>query len=149
MAILNYTTSINANTTVGQIQSLLASKGARKIMIEYGPQAEVSAISFEAIVNDMHLQFRLPANWKGVQKAITKQKRAVAAKHRTEAHAINVCWRIIKDWIEAQMAIIEAEQADIATVFLPYAVMKNGATVCENFLFKNEGKQFLLDTPSK
>ena len=148
MAILNYTTSINANTTVGQIQSLLASKGARKIMVEYSPEATVSALSFEVLVNDVYLQFRLPANWKGVQKAILKSKKTVAKNHRTDTHAVNVCWRIIKDWIEAQMSIIEAEQADIATVFLPYAIMQNGDTISENFIKGNQGKQLLLSSPA-
>lgn len=152
MAILNYTTTINANKSVGEIQALLASKGARKVMIEYGPCAEVAAISFEILCNEIHMQFRLPANWKGVHKAILKAKikgKPVAAKYRGEQHAIGVCWRIIKDWIEAQLAIIEAEQADMATVFLPYAIMKDGNTVSENFLHKNEGKQFLLNAANQ
>ncbi len=56
---------------------------------------------------------------------------------------MNVCWRIVFNWVQAQIAIIEAEQADIATVFLPYAVMTNQKTVSENFL-SDEGDKFLL-----
>ena len=37
-----------------------------------------------------------------------------------------MAWRIIKDWIEAQLAIVEAEQAEMVEVFLPYA--QNPAT---------------------
>lgn len=141
--ILNYTTSIAATKTVAEIQQMLASKGARKIITDYSESGVLVGISFTVTINKMEVLFRLPANWKGVQKAIKNQKRSVAAKYKTDAHAINVCWRIIKDWIEAQMAIVEAEQADIATIFLPYAVMNNNETVSKNFL-SEKGRDFLL-----
>jgi hypothetical protein len=51
----------------------------------------------------------------------------------TEEHARDVSWRIIKDWVEAQMAIIETCMVTTARVFLPYAVTKNGQTVYEYF----------------
>jgi len=144
MAILNYTTTISEHATCADIQKLLSSKGARQIMLDYDVKQRLVGISFTILSNDMSILFRLPANFKGVQKALIKQTNA--KKYHTEEHAMRVCWRIIKDWISAQMAIVEADQADMATVFLPYSVMQNGATVSENFLFKNEGKQFLLDT---
>lgn len=37
-------------------------------------------------------------------------------------------WRIIKDWLQAQLAIITIGMAKIEQVFLPYAQMKNGVT---------------------
>ena len=43
-----------------------------------------------------------------------------------EQQAQKVAWRIIKDWVEAQMAIVEAQMADVAEVFLPYAVTNTG-----------------------
>ena len=47
----------------------------------------------------------------------------------TQEQALKVSWRIVKDWVEAQMAIVEAELAEMAEVFLPYAVTKNGTTL--------------------
>jgi hypothetical protein len=47
----------------------------------------------------------------------------------TEEQALRVGWRIIKDWVEAQMAIVESELAGVAEVFLPYAVTKSGTTL--------------------
>jgi hypothetical protein len=46
-----------------------------------------------------------------------------------EAQAQKVAWRIVKDWVEAQMAIVEAQLADMAEVFLPYAITKSGTTL--------------------
>lgn len=132
MAIKNYTSKIEASKSVHEIQTLLSQKGASRIMMDY-TEGIPSAISFQITLNGNLLSFRLPANWRGVHKCLNNQ-RGVAKSYQTEAHAIKVCWRIIKDWVEAQMAIIEAEQVDMATVFLPYAIMENGETVADNLL---------------
>ena len=47
----------------------------------------------------------------------------------TKEQALRVSWRIVKDWVEAQMAIVEAKLADVAEVFLPYAITKTGTTL--------------------
>lgn len=49
-------------------------------------------------------------------------------------------WRIIKDWVEAQMAITEAGLADVAEVFLPYAITK-GTTLYKSI--KSNGMMML------
>jgi hypothetical protein len=49
----------------------------------------------------------------------------------TNEHAINVAWRVIKDWVEAQLALIEANQVKIEQVFLPYAITAQGNTLYE------------------
>lgn len=141
MPILNYTSKVDYNKTVAEIQSILSTKGACKIMTDYD-NGFPSSMSFQIKFNNHFLSFRLPANYRGVLKVLQKQ-RGVAKSYKTEEHAKKVCWRIMKDWIEAQMAIIESEQADLATVFLPYAVMENGETVSNNLL-SEKGKKLLL-----
>ena len=42
--------------------------------------------------------------------------------------SIKLSWRIIKNWVEAQMALVEADIAEVAEVFLPYAI-KDGTTL--------------------
>lgn len=44
-----------------------------------------------------------------------------------------VAWRIVKDWVEAQMALIESGLAELPEVFLPYAVKPDGRTVYDEF----------------
>jgi hypothetical protein len=46
-----------------------------------------------------------------------------------------VAWRIIKDWTEAQLALVQAGVAELAEVFLPYATHpQTGQTFYENFI---------------
>ncbi|HEY3525282.1 MAG TPA: hypothetical protein VGK47_03725 [Nitrososphaeraceae archaeon] len=72
--------------------------------------------------------FSLPANYSGVLKAMQKDKKIPRSKCTIE-QAQRVSWRIVKDWVEAQMAIVEAQLADMAEVFLPYAITKSGTTL--------------------
>lgn len=77
-----------------------------------------------------NLFFRLPINIEGVYKALQKD-RNTPKKFRTYEQASRVAWRIIKDWIESQIAIIQAGQAELEQVFLPYAQNQAGKTVYE------------------
>jgi len=141
MAFFNYTTTIKANKTVSEIQELLSSKGAKKIMLDYDENRLISQLSFCINHNGNDIHFILPSNWQGVLRALKKHK--VSKKYQTQEHAINVCWRIIRTWLLAQMAIIESGQIELPTLFLHSAIMQNGRTVADNFLNESEGVQLL------
>lgn len=55
----------------------------------------------------------------------------VERRHTSMQHATRVAWRIIKDWIEAQLAIVEAGMVDMAEVFLPYQLVNETQTMYE------------------
>lgn len=135
MAILNYTTTISVDKSAAEIQKKLVRAQARAVMNEYGSDAILSSISFRLETSQGTIHYRMPANVDGVLKALISQK--VQKSHRTREHAAKVAWRICKDWIEAQLAIIEAQMASLDQVFLPYAITGTGETVYERF--KNEG----------
>ena len=50
---------------------------------------------------------------------------------RTPAQALRVSWRIVKDWVEAQMAIVDTKMVTLDQVFLPYVIMPDGRTLYE------------------
>lgn len=54
---------------------------------------------------------------------------------------MRTAWRIVKDWVEAQMALVETEMVTTQDVFLLYAVMGDGRTLAERV---RESPQFLL-----
>jgi len=72
--------------------------------------------------------FRLPANTQGVFKALKCDER-VPKRLKTKEQAARVAWRVLKDWVEAQLAIVEAEMAELTEVFLPYAQNRDGKTL--------------------
>lgn len=124
MPILNYTTEITVDRTVGEIQKLLAGAGATAVLTEYA-EGHLAAISFRILYEGAMVTFRLPARIDPIyvllQNDDSQRMRKAGRKYRSRDQAARVAWRIVKDWIEAQLAMVEAEQAEIAEVFLPYA----------------------------
>jgi len=128
MAILNYTTTIPAEKTAAEIQQKLAKAKAQAVLCEYDAEGVMCAMSFRAPTKHGMISFRMPANTEGVLRALQKDKK-VPNRLKTKQQAANVAWRVLKDWVEAQLAIVEAEMAEITEVFLPYAQGKNGQTL--------------------
>lgn len=131
MPILNYTTSIKVEKTTGEIQEKLAKAGAQAVMTEYDSEQVLCAVSFRMLCNGIMVNFRLPAQVDRIYVLLQRDNK-VTRKLKTREQAARVAWRIIKDWIEAQLAIVEAEQAEMVEVFLPYAQNPaTGATLFE------------------
>ena len=131
MPILNYTTSINPEKTVAEIQMKLAKAGAQAVLCEYDEDGIMKAISFRIKISTGFLSFRLPSNIEGVYKKLVDNPK-VPTRLKTYEQATRVARRILKDWLEAQLAIIEIEMADIKEVFLPYAQNPQGKTLYES-----------------
>ena len=131
MAILNYTTSISTEKTSAEIQKKLAMSKAQAVLCEYDDQAVMCAMSFRIMTPYGVIFFRLPANTNGVYKALIDDD-SVPKRLRTREQAAKVAWRILKDWIEAQLAIVDAQMASITEVFLPYAQNDEGVTVYQS-----------------
>jgi hypothetical protein len=130
MAILNYTTQIKVEKTVAEIQAVLAKAKAQAIMTEYD-DGVLSALSFRVQTAAGLMTFRLPANVHKIYQVIVRDKR-ITPKLRTREQAARVAWRILKDWLEAQLAIVTAEMVDLEQVFLPYAQGPDGVTLYES-----------------
>lgn len=140
MPLLNYTTKVDIFTTLGQIQGMLVKHGAKKILQEYDDNGQVEAVSFMVNTPVGIQAVRLPASVDAVQRVLAKQKVKC-----DRAQAERVAWRIVKDWVEAQMAILESEMVTMDEIFLPYMVDKSGNTLYQ--LFANN--VLLLDSPQK
>lgn len=117
MAIKNYTTKISAPQTVGEIQEILAMHGARKIMLEYSEKGKVASVTFCLECFGGMRGFALAPNVAGVKSIMAKNKLKC-----DEQQAERIAWRNIKDWIAAQIALIEAEQASMEQLFLPMMI---------------------------
>ena len=137
MGILNYSTLVPVNRTLAQIEGILVSHGARAIMVNYNNAQEPESLSFIVPSANGELSFRLPANIKAVEKVMERDR---LPGYRKEGQPARVAWRILKNWVDAQMAIIEAEMVSLEEVFLPYLLAKDNQTLYQ--LMSNRG--FLL-----
>lgn len=153
MSLLNYTSEIDADKTVMQISKCLSSHGASAVMTEYDPiEGQVTAISFKIKFGDKEASFRLPTNWRPVYEILIRNKKKPAEhlkgnrslQHFESEHkmqAVRTAWRIVKDWVEAQMALVETQMVTTGQVFLPYMLLRDGKTVSEKMA---SDPQFLL-----
>lgn len=131
MPILNYTTSIDVNKTASEIHAILVKGKASAIMNDYR-EGILWKISFRMDTKHGVIHYCLPANVRGVYQAMQRNKKVPAGK-KTMEQAARVAWRILKDWVAAQLAIVEADMAEMSEVFLPYAITGDGRTVYERF----------------
>lgn len=139
--ILNYTTKVPVETTISEIQKALAQIKITAMMSEYDDDGVITGLAFR--INTQHgvVSYRLPANIDSIYTFLQKHKGIDRNAYRTREHACRVAWRIVKDWVEAQVALIQAEQADKEQIFLPYAQTHSGSTVYE--LFQSQGQKLL------
>jgi hypothetical protein len=138
MALKNYTTTVPVSQTVSDIHRELAAHGARKVMFDYADDGKILAICFSIMTPEGERAVRLPGNADRVQKVLQKQRNDPKRKSRTcidasPEQAERVAWRIVKDWLTAQLAILETEMVDVGQVFLPYFVNRSGQTLYEAY----------------
>lgn len=136
MAIKNYTTDVPVNKTVSEIHLMLADHGARRILFDYSADSKVKAISFTIETPTGEQAVRLPANVERVREVLRQQKNNPRNRNRSQIddsqdQAERVAWRIVKDWLAAQLAILETEMVDVQQVFLPYFLNRQGQTLYE------------------
>lgn len=137
MNIRNYTSSVNADQSVSNIERKLVAHGASHIMKEYDGFGNVSAISFKkTLVGDQSVSFKLPANVDAVYTLFLKQKKGSqtqAVKNNLYQQAKRTAWKNVSDWVDIQMTLIALQQVQFTEVFLPYMLVGRGETVYQRF----------------
>lgn len=138
MFLKNYTSNVPVSQTIFRIEQVLIKCGVSGIMKEYAPSPPgvISAITFQVETATGKITIRLPADkekaldalWldyagadisqdgKSIRWGSQKKKRKVDFTDQAERTA----WKIVQDWIEVQMSMIQMKQADTIQVFLPY-----------------------------
>lgn len=134
--LLNYTTEIAAEKTIGEIYSMLSRSRVQQIRSDYDGAGNVTAISFSVQTSHGVIPFLLPINVRAAAAVLNKQVQArlIPRKYLNDvAQARRVAWRIVRQWLEAQLALVSLDMAKIEEVFLPYAQNSEGRTVFEVF----------------
>ena len=141
MAILNYTTKIDAWKTVNEVQQILSKHKVSHFSIKNEGSFPV-ALSFCVDYKGQPLNYLLPCNHEGVLNCLKRDKKVPNANRNSE-QALRTSWRIVKDWVEAQMAIVEAELASIQEVFMPYLVINSSGETLSNRILNGDGMKLL------
>ena len=149
MTIKNYTTNINPMKTIGEIEILLANYGAKAIMKEFNGDSSVKAVNFMVGINEQDIPFKIPFElnaWVALINQVVDEGK-LAERFRDDSNkARAVGWRVIKDWIDAQLALVSTKSVKIQQVFLPYAIVNiEGQTLYEKIESKGFGNLQLIE----
>lgn len=128
MPLLNYTTTVDTDKTVLEILARLGEGGAQQVAVEYRERAPVG-VTFVIETLFGPRRFALPASTEHVLEVLERER--VPPRYRSVDQARRVGWRILKDWVEAQMALVEVEMVTLDQVMLPYMLGEGGQSVYE------------------
>lgn len=138
MFLKNYTSEVPVSQTIHRIEQVLIKCGVSGITKEYiGTSGEIGAVSFQIEAPSGKITIRLPADKQKAHDALwlayvdgdklsddgnsvrwpsQKKKRKIEFAEQ----AARTAWKIVQDWVEVQMSMIQLKQADTMQVFLPY-----------------------------
>ena len=119
----NYTSEVPIERTITRIEQALAKSGARNIIKDYN-DGELTALSFTLVFQQTGkmVPVRLPVNTEAVEKVLLSKVRRPHRETFIRIHrqASRTAWKLMQDWIEVQVSLIELQQVEALQVFLPY-----------------------------
>jgi len=123
--IKNFSTEIPVSRTVAEIEKMLTKYGATHIMKEYHGDDPVMLV-FAIMTEHGKMGVRLPIHPEKILQVFKMQvsdgklPRKFWDGEWANAQAQRVAWRIIKDWLDAQLTLLSIEMVKIEEIFLPY-----------------------------
>jgi len=133
MPLKDYSTKISVHTTIGEIQGLLAKARVKHLMTSFDDSGNPTAVTFMVPTRHGDQGFRLPANVDRVHLLLSQQHSTgqIDRRFSTREQAARVAWRVIRDWLAAQVALIEMEMVELETIMLPYLMVDRDHTMAE------------------
>lgn len=122
---------------IDTIQEALASHGAKQINLDY-EDGQAVAIIFVLEIGGQRHGFRMPARVENVLVKLYGKRRIYTETQKKQAYV--TAWACIRDWITAQLALIDIGLVKMEEVFLPYMLIAEKSTVFDLY----EQQQFLL-----
>jgi hypothetical protein len=109
-----------------EIEGILLKFGAQGIYKEY-TGSRITGLMFMLVKDGQKIPFKLPMTVEKARPIIAKAvnegklpRKYLQEPLRTD-QGERVAWRIIKDWIDSQLSLLEMQFADPIEILLPYA----------------------------
>ena len=138
--IKNYTSSVPVSRSVQHIEDRLVKHGAGKIVKEYDQDKKLAAICFTLMLNSREIPFKLPARVQNVERMLRGSVRRLTSGtyERIAEQAERSAWKLVSDWVDIQISLIELQQVEFLEVFLPYVYSpSDGSTFFERLMGGN------------
>ena len=127
MPLRNYTTLIDVDKTLGQIRTILRNHDAKSILEDYEGK-RLTGLSFRVDTATGVRPFSLPIRVEKTRAVLVRQVESGEINTRRKGkefftsyeHAERVAWRILKDWLDYEMALVETEMVEMDEVFMAW-----------------------------
>jgi len=131
----NKTSIVPAFQSIINIERFLVKRGALNISKHYDTEQRPESIFFQIDIGGKVIPFKLPANIDACHRILKKEKAAGSLRKislkNLYIQAERTAWKLIAEWVEIQMALIDMDQAEFLQVFLPYVHTDDGTTFYE------------------
>jgi hypothetical protein len=134
----NYTTSISASKSIGEIQELLIEFGAEKIMFDI-KNRQAAGVSFIIKIGDKFYPYKLSVKPDNVQEFLWKEyksgKRNALRKKREDFadDAMKIAWRIQRDLLHSLLSVVATEQVAAGVALMGFLMVDTKNTIGELF----------------
>lgn len=136
----NYTTIVPAGRSIGETEEMLVRHGATDITKSY-EAGRLTSINFRISMAEGKgpMLFSLPLRWEKTkavleaQGVLPKRRSHTRAGDSDDDRAYRIAWKNLRDWVAANMVIVELDMVKTQEVFLPYAVDRSGKTLYQSF----------------
>lgn len=131
-AILNYTTKVDPMNTATECIKMLAAHGATDIGLT-SDRGTPTGLVFVHETPWGKRQFTMPLSIDGVERELARAYREgrIQRSYTGRDHATRVAWRVLKDWLEVQLALIDAGVQELHQLMVGYMNVGPGRTVYE------------------
>jgi hypothetical protein len=112
MPIKNYTSTVPILDSISRIEYRLAQAGAMHIAKSYAEDksGKPTGMMFQIMIENIPMTFKLPAKADNVYKYLRMQRKKLPTKAQDEGlrmQADRTAWKILNDWIDIQVSMIE------------------------------------------
>ena len=148
--IRNYTSSISAEKSVARIEAMLVAAGVKQVLKIYSQSEDHSlegiVFEYKLANTDRFVSIKLPARVEQIENLLkAKIKRHTdSALANIKEQAQRTAWKLLAEWVEINIALVELQQIDLLEVFLPYVYNNFSKQTYYETLSKNAFKQLML-----
>lgn len=128
--IRNYTSSVPVERSVAFIEAKLSAFGANQILKKYDPKTRrLAALCFILDLSGREVPFKLPARIPQVEKRMLDERMRSRrsptplnddARARLLEQAERTAWKILAEWVDMQLTLIELDQVKFIEMFMAF-----------------------------
>src|SRR5258708_10690538 len=109
---------------------MLAAHGVTALGQTFDGKGTPTGLTFQIETPWGMRQYSLPVNVKGTNAALARaySRRDIPQRYANLDQAQRVAWRVMKDWLEGQLAPLQAGVSALHQVILPYMDVDHGTT---------------------